>query len=239
MSNLEKIIRQAIQTFSKVQSQAKFQENLNSLNQNTSKLTLDDVYLDKKFVFTQDHSTQANPVIYIPVFEDANILVSIFILKSNSVIPLHDHPLMFGILKVLCGSVRIESYNGPSENIKYHQSECSPNNYYYVEDSLYRDTIVVHKNPSVILNEADSSVLLTPFKNNIHEVRSFNGPAAFIDILAPPYGSIIKDNGPRKCRYFTVADCVNNKCLLEILWRHPPYWTVEMAFPGPKIQVEE
>ena len=37
------------------------------------------------------------------------------------------------------------------------------------------------------LNPESGSCVLEPHKSNIHRVESVGGPAAFLDILAPPY----------------------------------------------------
>lgn len=243
MSNIEKLIKQATQTFSKPQAPAKFQESLSSLIQSASSLTLSDVYLDTEFVAAQNQysgvSDMSNPVVYIPVFEDANILVSIFVLKSTSVIPLHDHPVMHGILKVLCGSVRIDSFSGPNDNIRKQKAGlCLPNELFYVEGTLYPEPIMARKNAPIILSEKDNCALLTPIQNNIHEVRSYKGPSAFLDILAPPYDSMLRGVGPRKCKYFIERDSLDGESLLSPVRHYPTFWTVSVPYRGPKIRVD-
>lgn len=243
MSNIERIVKQAIYTFSKSQTRIQFQENLSSLIQCMNRLTLSDVYVEKEFILNQDsHRDKVNPIIYIPVYEDLHVLVSIFILKSNSVIPLHDHPLMHGILKVLSGSVHIQSYSHSSNYIKQRNENeaCSPSEQYFVEDDvLYPERLIVNKNSPTILSEQDNCGVLTPLLSNIHEVRSHNGPSAFIDVLAPPYNtSTIKNIGPRDCTYFEEVGNDNENAMLKRLYRHPDYWTKEIPFKGPRIRLD-
>lgn len=241
MSNIEKVVKQAISTFSIPQCFNKFQENLSNLMQNTNNLTLNDVYFDKKFLKIQNrYSGNPNPILYIRIFEDVNILVSVFVLKSNSVIPTHNHPLMHGILKVLSGSVRIQSYSVRGNSIKKHDINkfCLPSEYYFAEADLYTNPIKVKKNTPLILSESDSCTLLTPIENNIHEVQSYNGPSVFMDILAPAYDTYVRGIGPRKCLYFNEENCSNTDCILSLQWEPPNYWTMEIPFQGPKIQIE-
>ena len=51
------------------------------------------------------------PVTYIQIHEDRDVSMGIFIVKSGCKIPLHNHPMMHGLLKVLCGTVDISVYS--------------------------------------------------------------------------------------------------------------------------------
>ena len=50
--------------------------------------------------------------------------------------------------------------------------------------------------------------LLSPSESNIHKIESVGGPAAFLDILAPPYNiepdPYMEDQEERDCHYFRV-----------------------------------
>ena len=50
--------------------------------------------------------------------------------------------------------------------------------------------------------------LLSPSESNIHKIESVGGPAAFLDILAPPYNidpdPYMDDQEERDCHYFRV-----------------------------------
>ncbi|KAK7605352.1 hypothetical protein V9T40_007210 [Parthenolecanium corni] len=242
MSNIEKILKQAAATFSKPQLASKYHESLNALVQAAGKLTGDDVGVDSALV--KQHNSRdedaANPVGYISVYEDSSISVSVFVLKVNSVLPLHDHPVMHGIIKVLHGSVRIQSYSLMSDTIRPRNGDrlCSLNDYYHVPHVLYPDPIRARRNPSVVLSPNDGCGLLTPTENNIHEVSSVNGPSAFLDILAPPYDAKTALYGPRPCLYFDVehhSDTVST--LTPAVYHSNNYWTVELPYRGPKMAI--
>ncbi|XP_022189600.1 2-aminoethanethiol dioxygenase-like [Nilaparvata lugens] len=116
---IEAVKRQALSTFSKNCSSVYFEENLSKLRLLASKLTSSDVELDKSLLLNSDlpntniksSKSRLAPVTYIEVFENPDITIGIFILKSGARLPLHDHPLMYGILKVIHGKVRIHSYS--------------------------------------------------------------------------------------------------------------------------------
>ncbi len=240
MTNVEKLIKQALSTFSKPQPYSTFQENLGSLVQSAQKLTLSDVFLDKSIVVTEVQNRKG-PVVYVPVFEDRNILVSMFILKPNSEIPLHDHPLMYGIIKVLSGSVLIQSYSPYGIKKGDNYKPCLPKDYFYVEDlPSWSEGVKAKKSEPVIVSELDDCGLLTPAHNNFHAIRCHEGPAVFFDILSPPYDVPAKSIGKRICSYFEETSCVNGDCVLSTT-KQPPenYWTSEMPFKGPKIRVPE
>lgn len=240
MSNVEKIIKQAIATFSKPQLASKYQESLNVLVQNVVKLTGEDVGIDTELVNSHNRGPDlANPIGYVSVYEDANIVVSVFVLKSNSVIPLHDHPVMHGILKVLQGTLAVQSYSSVADSVKPRAGNFvySMNEYYHVPNGLYPDPTIVRRNSPAVLSAKDDCAIITPFENNIHEVTSTNGPSAFLDILAPPYGTYLPHIGPRRCSYFNVDNYSQTEYSLSPAAYHPNYRTVELPYRGPKITI--
>lgn len=82
--------------------------------------------------------------------------------------PLHDHPNMCGMLKVISGRLKVESYSRIS----------SPNS---------NDLLVRAENVKIINDSSEASVL-HPENGNYHELTALDGrPAAFYDILSPPY----------------------------------------------------
>lgn len=65
------------------------------------------------------------------------------------------------------------------------------------------DEIFVKAEEPKHLNESTDAATLHPEKNNFHELTALDGPAAFFDILAPPYS---ETNDPsidaRHCSFF-------------------------------------
>ena len=61
---------------------------------------------------------------------------------------------------------------------------------------------------SVSVSPDSVPCLLSPSESNIHKIESVGGPAAFLDILAPPYNiepdPYTEDQEERDCHYFRV-----------------------------------
>uniref|UniRef100_A0A8C4QRL0 2-aminoethanethiol dioxygenase n=1 Tax=Eptatretus burgeri TaxID=7764 RepID=A0A8C4QRL0_EPTBU len=47
------------------------------------------------------------PVTYMNIYDDEDFSLGVFLLKPNSTIPLHDHPGMYGFMKVLYGRLSV------------------------------------------------------------------------------------------------------------------------------------
>lgn len=99
--------------------------------------------------------------------------------------PLHDHPRMLGILKALSGKVKIQSYTS------LHQQQQSSHN------------ILVEMQEPIILDQNSPASQLDEVNHNFHEISALEGPAAFFDILSPPY-SDFKDHrsDARHCQFY-------------------------------------
>lgn len=241
---IEKVVKQAIQTFSVRQTYAKFQENLNVLMELVNKLTLTDLYLTPELIESLETGDMAgNPITTVDVYMDKNVSISVFILQQWSTLPLHDHPLMHGIFKVLYGTVRMESYTiQDTRHIKHRDIKSGnfcPNDYYYInKNELFYETMGTHAicHPQETITENDTCRLLTPFERNLHEVKaSFKGTSAFFDILAPPY-FCTTGNVKRECTFFEVMETKDkDRPLLAISAFPPGYWTNDIEYRGPPI----
>ena len=92
---MEAVRRQAVATFSRANG-GNFDENLRLLVTAMSKLTREDVGLDVKLM----RDVREAPVTYVSIQEHSDVTISMFVLRHRSRLPLHDHPLMYGIIKV-------------------------------------------------------------------------------------------------------------------------------------------
>ncbi|KAF8569289.1 hypothetical protein P879_08031 [Paragonimus westermani] len=61
------------------------------------------------------------------------------------------------------------------------------------------DLIVARPHQDAILTPDSPTQLLAPDEGNLHEITPVDGPAVFLDILAPPYDH---DLGTRECRFY-------------------------------------
>ncbi|XP_014249618.1 2-aminoethanethiol dioxygenase [Cimex lectularius] len=216
----EKMMRvvrnQAMKTF---KSQIGFEENLKKLVSEMNKLTSNDVKFDTKLL--EKSSENSAPVTFIGIEENEYFSMSMFVLKDGSRLPLHDHPMMHGLCKVILGKIHIKNYSFIGDPLASHDKE----------------EVLVQKEDDKFVTPVDETVLLTPNKGNIHELSAEQGPAVFLDILAPPYFTNIPGVGARKCHYYkrTLENGKSSNALQETLvkLKSPPgYWTDEAPYLG-------
>lgn len=186
-------------------------------------------------------SGSSAPVTYMHICETDAFSMGVFLLRSGASIPLHDHPDMHGILKVLYGKVRIRCFDklerppNASEDGEGGPSQSqSPSREAPVWQAVLRSTSE--------FTEHGSPCLLTPLRDNLHQIEAIEGPAAFLDILAPPYDP---DEG-RDCHYYRVIHAgggepeLNSKeeemLLLEIP-QPDDFWCGGEPYPGPQVSL--
>lgn len=268
-SMIEAVKRQALITFSSKLSSLAFEENLTKLKLLASKLTSADVKLDKSLLHSAESDSECKdswsrnrlaPVTYIEIFENTVITIGIFVLKSGARLPLHDHPLMYGVLKVIHGNVHILSYSPVSSRVVLRESDggssdgpelelensygddmLSPCDIELTSSSLYRQvSLLAVKEPEMLVCDKDEACILCPRQGNIHEIRSVDGPAAFIDILAPPYDTNIPGVGPRPCRYFKDVTHSEDSSVKKLVRIPSPadYWSDSAPYQGPSCNAE-
>jgi len=215
-----------LRTFSQRQKSNLFDENFEKLKAMADQLSAADVKLNIDNLQAAKPVRCESPVTYISVYEDAYVTISIFIVKSGEKLPLHDHPRMYGILKVIAGAVKIQSYTTiPNAGAGRLVCEMSKNR-----------TQRAIKMPEVIVSENDGACFLTPTERNLHEIYSVGGLAAFLDILSPPYD----ETGERSCHYFKEENdgapgLVSNEARLVCIPSPPEYWNDVAVYEGPTI----
>lgn len=231
-SLIERVVRQALRTFSQRQKSNLFDENFEKLKAMVDQLSAADVKLNIANLQAAKPVRCESPVTYISVYEDTYVTISIFIVKSGEKLPLHDHPHMYGIIKVIAGTVKIQSYT------------LIPNAGAGSPDSRGRMICEMSKNrtrraikmPEAIVSENDHACFLTPSERNLHEIYSVEGPAAFLDILSPPYDEI-----ERSCHYFKEENDgepgpVSDEAKLVHIPSPPEYWNDVAMYEGPTIR---
>ncbi|XP_076062212.1 2-aminoethanethiol dioxygenase isoform X2 [Oratosquilla oratoria] len=221
---MQKIGSLAVRTFSRElrPTSAVSLEKVNHLNGLLSNLTSNDINLEAALLTDRGNfeSRDGAPVTYMLLYEDNDVTICVFILKRGVRLPLHDHPGMYGLLKVIHGSVSIQSYT----------MEPSRGNYEGIFSSI--------KHPLQTITAQDPACCLTPDMHNLHEIASVDGPAAFLDILSPPYGNDNRLGIERECHYFKEKDgsqtCHNRVQLVSIL-SPPDFWCDKADYKGPPL----
>lgn len=161
--------------------------------------------------------------------------ICIFVLPRGYKIPLHDHPNMTVISKVLAGSLKMRAFSlesstststssSPSSSTSSNSSpsfSSSSSTRFNTEYTSKRQR-VIHRSRLARLTEtcirhaSDPPWLLTPSQSNIHEFQADGDSACVVlDVLMPPY-----DDFTRNCTFYAVdkAPCPASDEGSDILW---------------------
>ena len=109
---------------------------------------------------------------YLGIVEHADYAIAAFVLAPHARIPLHDHPHMTVLSKVISGSLHVTSFDVGADG-KARRS-------------------------SSIMTSADGPAALFPCVNNVHEFRAGADGACVLDVIVPPYD----EDAGRACHYF-------------------------------------
>lgn len=247
-STVQKIAKQALATFRNTsvvgEHNKAFLENQSKLKSLMAEVRAADLKIVPRSAGSAPVPLQrlAPPVTYMHIYETDTFSMGVFLLKTGASIPLHDHPGMYGMLKVIYGKVRISCFDRldkPREGASGVQ--FNPPLMPFQGSSL---------RPSVLRSvgeytEESGPCVLSPQKDNIHQIDSVDGPTAFLDILAPPYDP---DEG-RDCHYYKVlhgnceaagrrseAQEQGDLWLMEIP-QPSEFWCGGETYPGPKVSL--
>ena len=100
------------------------------------------------------------------------------------------------------------------------------------------------KHPCAIVGPTDPVCHVSPDIENFHEITSVDGPAAFMDILTPPYGVDKHTGEERECHYyeefkFDIGELkeLNDKNLVWLTHIPSPnsFWCDQAKYKGPPV----
>lgn len=170
------------------------------------------------------------PVSYMHIAETESFSLGVFLLRAGAGIPLHDHPGMRGLLRVLYGTLRVSCYDLPGPPVEPPGARTG---------ALRRSVL----RSSGLYTELSPPCLLSPDRDNLHRIEAVDGPAAFMDILAPPYDP---EHG-RDCHYYRVLGDQEDRGqdkeqgLKEVWLMEVPqpidFWCGAEPYPGPKVRI--
>ncbi|XP_051578335.1 2-aminoethanethiol dioxygenase-like [Myxocyprinus asiaticus] len=247
-SAVQKIAKQALATF-RIPSLVGEHNKVFMDNQNKLKSLLAEVRaVDLKIVPRATESAPVPParlvppVTYMHIYETDAFSMGVFLLKTGASIPLHDHPGMYGMLKVIYGKVRISCF----DRLDKPRDGASGVQFNPPLVPLQKSSL----RPSVLRSVGEYTAesgpcVLSPQRDNIHQIDAVDGPTAFLDILAPPYDP---DEG-RDCHYYKVlhasSEAADRKSEAQ---EHGDLWLMEIpqpsefwcggeSYPGPKVSL--
>ncbi|XP_037933982.1 2-aminoethanethiol dioxygenase [Teleopsis dalmanni] len=196
------IMKHTLLTFKNLDktNQNTFNSNFAILKQLAEQLTYRDLNLNHQELFSDSAFRPGHaPCKFIHIFENDVMSMSVFVMRPGYTMPLHDHPMMYGLLRGIHGKLSVKSY-----------TQHIPTDVPFVYDHSGRDVYAVAEEPTIV-SPNTSCAILTPYERNFHEITAVGGIAAFFDILSPPYDADIPNYGTRRCQFYhakqqTVSD---------------------------------
>ena len=168
-------------------------------------------------------SSPGDPVGYHHVHSSGAFSIGIFVLPPGKSLPLHDHPGMNVLSKLLFGSLRVTSYDLPRD-------APPPRSLFDRLGGEQRRLLCAA--PSIHTVAAPSPTLgLDEERGNIHSFEALEHTAIF-DVLTPPYS----DRDGRSCHYYEEAEVRDDGSVVlrEVPWPDT-LDIVNRAFRGPPI----
>ncbi|KAI5645643.1 hypothetical protein NE865_02310 [Phthorimaea operculella] len=232
--------RHALQTFD-VNFKTQISSNLSKLKSMMDSIKAEDLGFDNALRDPRTWMRMGKaPCTYVEVYQDDLINMSIFVLRPGFKMPLHDHPHMHGLLKVIAGAVNIRSFSEYSVKdmndadfamrARFEAARLS-------QGFFKRRRLFAEVTANTICTEASPACVLTPTISNYHEIQALDMPAAFFDILAPPYDTLIEGIGPRRCRYYHIANEISTN-LVELQETDVPecFYCDQAPYLGPPLR---
>lgn len=172
---------------------ASFKTNFNDLKLLLDSLRLSDINLPEYlYATTAFKEPNKAPCTFVHIFANEYVAINIFILKELYTMPIHDHPMIHGILKGIGGKLLVESYTASQTDADAMLSGSDENG----------AIIMAKKETPVELTNETGCATLSPDNSQYHRITSLEGPAVLFDILTPPYDSDIPVYGRRNCSYY-------------------------------------
>lgn len=193
-----------------------------------STVTAMDALTAEHLAITATGLEAGGPVGYHHIYSDHDLSIGIFVLPAGSAIPLHDHPDMTVLSKMLFGRMQVTSFDRPLPS-------ASPPPAAGAFASLFASKQHLRCPAPVCRTVAApcAPLRLDPVRGNIHEFVALEHTAIF-DVLTPPYD----DRAGRSCHYYEtnapVEEAADEVELREVGWP-PNLRVVNRPYRGPAV----
>jgi predicted metal-dependent enzyme (double-stranded beta helix superfamily) len=128
--------------------------------------------------------------------------MGIFVFPPNAHIPLHDHPGMCVLSRVLYGTVRRLSLDLQQQPQPQQSSSLAAS----LQQRLSSNNTTINKQRAICRHVdhlvAPDTTILYPLDGNLHEFHAGPHGAAVLDVLVPPYS--VKDD--RDCTFYAIQE---------------------------------
>uniref|UniRef100_A0A7S0LJF8 Cysteine dioxygenase n=1 Tax=Coccolithus braarudii TaxID=221442 RepID=A0A7S0LJF8_9EUKA len=165
---------------------------------------------------------------YQHVYSDARFSMGIFVLPAGSSIPLHDHPHMTVLSKLIFGALHVTSYDLPEA-----ASEPRPALFGGLRPRQRQRRLRCAPAQRTVVAAPAATLKLDPVHGNLHAFRALNDTAVF-DVLLPPYN----DAAGRSCHYYAEVDeqrrADGHRVTLEEVSWPPTLKIASMQYEGPR-----
>lgn len=176
-------------------------------------ITLSDLGFDNAEINSLDESLCAN-ILYTRDFN-----IAVFLLPKGHSLPLHDHPHMTVLSKVIKGSLEMRAFS-----LQYNEI----NNSSMLNIAQTRNNGLISKlSCTATKTSTDPTWFLTPEVENIHEFKATSNCVIF-DCILPPY-----EDPHRPCRYYeAISQDSEDEYLLKLVNDHEQHLPHSIEYSG-------
>jgi len=210
--------------------------NPRRLDLETTAMLLDDLTADDLSVRQHDLSG-ASSILYTEIVDADKYTICIFTLPAGARLPLHDHPNMVVLSKVLWGQMQVEAFDRARDDRAESAGERGLFSWLGKQSkaATLEPFPIVKKRGAEVWTCEDGVQLTGPDDCNIHEFTALT-PCCVIDVLAPPYDW----KRGRRCTYYEVQHSEDGslwarpiRCPSDFVTENLPYSGLAADLPDP------
>lgn len=192
--------------FEKLLSNPSFSTLYSFLHNDITKPSVEAHY---SLLFNKIYAYNNKKILYFPIEENSEFTIAIFFFPKDIQMPLHDHPNMVVISKILEGEIERTSIDFKNDDVQINLPKKIYFNEKMDQELIFRDL----KLKKDVLKEEEIDYL-TPLKYNLHQFKAKKN-TAMLDILIPSY-----DLNDRYCNFYEILKEVGES--VEIKYCLPP-----------------